>query len=171
MGKLSADDLRKHLEAAIPQPIDQSELVRRAVRLAGRRNAVICDLDGTLCIFNGRGPFEMERCGDDLISLPVDITLQAFAELKYALVLVTGRFEQYRPQTETWLARHGIAYDALFMRSDGDYRKDADVKRELYAAKIEPQYNVLLALDDRNQSVACWRELGVPCFQVAPGDF
>ena len=28
-----------------------------------------------------------------------------------------------------------------------------------------------LAFDDRDRVVAMWREEGVPCFQVAPGDF
>lgn len=46
------------------------------------------------------------------------------------------------------------------------------MKRELYETFVEGKYNVRLVLDDRNQVVDMWRdELGLTCFQVAPGDF
>lgn len=133
--------------------------------------AIICDLDGTLCLFNGRGPFEMEKCDTDLINLPVSLTLRAFHKAGTQIIFVTGRFEEHREKTCDWLRRYGPPYRALYMRADGDYRKDAEVKTEIYRQHIEPHYDVLLSLDDRNQSVECWRSLGVPCFQVAPGDF
>ena len=34
-----------------------------------------------------------------------------------------------------------------------------------------PRERVLCAYDDRDKVVAAWRAAGVPCFQVAPGDF
>lgn len=34
--------------------------------------------------------------------------------------IVTARLEKYRPQTEEWLARHGIKYDFLFMHPNCD---------------------------------------------------
>ncbi len=133
--------------------------------------AIICDLDGTLALFNGRGPFEMEKCGDDLLNGPVSETVDALNRRGWQVLLVTGRFEQFRSQTEEWLFKHKVRFHALWMRADGDFRKDAIVKRELYEREIAPHYDVLLALDDRNQSVQCWRDLGLTCFQVAPGDF
>jgi len=46
------------------------------------------------------------------------------------------------------------------------------VDKEIYKAKIEPNYDVYLVLDDRNQVVDMWRkELQLPCFQVWYGDF
>src|SRR5258708_8494069 len=128
--------------------------------------AIICDLDGTLCLFDGRGPFEFERLGTDTPSRPVVATLEAFKRDGYEIVLVSGRFEQYRAMTVDWLQRHRIKHDALYLRPDGDYRKDAEIKPELFHERIEQQYDVVLALDDRNQSVACWRSLGIACFQV-----
>jgi hypothetical protein len=113
----------------------------------------------------------MEKCGDDQPNEPVLATLQAYRRQGYTILLVTGRFEAYRDATVEWLMRHRLEWGALFMRADGDYRKDAEVKRELYKCHIAPHYDVMLSLDDRNQSVECWRALGVPCFQVAPGDF
>ena len=57
------------------------------------------------------------------------------------------------------------------MRPKGDNRPDTEVKREIYEREIRDKYNVLLVIDDRNSVVQQWREMGLPCFQVAEGDF
>ena len=36
---------------------------------------------------------------------------------------------------------------------------------------IEPFYDVLCVLDDRDQVVRMWRHRGLTCLQVAPGNF
>ena len=136
-----------------------------------KQKAIICDLDGTLALMNGRDPFEFEKCGDDLLNEPVLKVVLALWNEGYAVLLVSGRFERVRSLTVEWLARHQVPYQGLFLRADGDYRKDAIVKPELYEAEIAPHYEVVLALDDRDQSVQCWRDLGLVCFQVAPGNF
>ena len=64
-----------------------------------------------------------------------------------------------------------VYYSDLFMRADGDYRADSIVKEEIYHDKIEPVYNVLLVLDDRDSVVKMWRSLGLTCLQVAEGNF
>ena len=57
------------------------------------------------------------------------------------------------------------------MRRTKDFRKDAIVKTELFDAHIRGRYEVLFVLDDRNQVVEMWRVMGLPCLQVAAGDF
>lgn len=57
------------------------------------------------------------------------------------------------------------------MRPAGDQRDDRIVKEEIYRREIEGKYNVRFILDDRDKVVRRWRELGLPCFQVADGDF
>jgi hypothetical protein len=41
----------------------------------------------------------------------------------------------------------------------------------LYDTFVKDNYKVLLVLDDRDQVVRMWRELGLTCFQVDYGDF
>lgn len=48
------------------------------------------------------------------------------------LAIVTGREERFRPQTEDWLSRHGVAYGSLIMNPGG--RKHAEFKAEAYKA-------------------------------------
>ncbi len=91
----------------------------------------------------------------------------------YPVAFVSGRDEVCRQQTETWLLRHqvGLATDPLFMRPHKDNRPDHEVKAEIYKRDIEPHWDVAYVLDDRNQVVAMWRELGLTVLQVADGDF
>ncbi|WP_257669738.1 phosphatase domain-containing protein [Parapedobacter tibetensis] len=88
----------------------------------------------------------------------------------YKILLLSGREEVYRPQTEAFLQKHHIGYDGLWMRQKNDYRKDAVIKKELFRAHIDGQYRVEFGLDDRDQVVELWRKL-LPCSQVAYGDF
>jgi hypothetical protein len=58
------------------------------------------------------------------------------------------------------------------MRAPKDQRKDSIVKKELFEESVRNNYNILFALDDRNQVVDMWRkELGIKCLQVNYGDF
>ncbi|MDP9379254.1 MAG: AAA family ATPase [Chloroflexota bacterium] len=142
--------------------------------------AIICDLDGTLSLLNGRDPYDASTCDRDLCSEPVLETLLRFEEYLPStggglqdrmILLVSGRMDTYRPQTEAFLNKHNVPYQHLWMRREGDTRKDFVVKQEIYERGIRGKYNVLFVLDDRNQVVDMWRALGLTVFQVAEGDF
>jgi hypothetical protein len=45
------------------------------------------------------------------------------------------------------------------------------VKEEIYRQEILGRYNVWMVLDDRDQVVEMWRNLGLRVLQVAPGAF
>lgn len=140
-----------------------------------KERAIICDIDGTLAYLdpaNPRGVYEHERAIDDLLNGPVHRLLCLYREAGYHILIVTGRTAAHRPVTEAWLQKHQVPYDAIWTRQDGDFRKDAIVKRALYEAHIAPRFAVDFVLDDRNQVVDMWRkELGLDCFQVNYGDF
>lgn len=139
---------------------------------------VIVDIDGTLAHMTGRSPFEWDRVDEDA----VDETVKAIV-VKYAnktvmddmpenyIVVMSGRDEGCRPQTTKWLQDNNIPYDELHMRPAGDMRKDAVVKKELFDKWIKNRYNVRFVLDDRNQVVKMWREMGLKVLQCADGDF
>jgi len=59
----------------------------------------------------------------------------------------------------------------IHMRKADDYRKDDEVKYEMYKEHVEDTHFIHYVLDDRNQVVDMWRKVGLTCFQVAPGDF
>lgn len=134
--------------------------------------AIICDLDGTLCLMNGRSPFDASKCDEDLPNIPVVNMVKNYHQLGYKIILASGREDTFKPQTIAWLNAQGVNYELLVMRAAGDFRKDAIIKKEFFVHHIEGKYNIELVLDDRNQVVDLWRnDLQLPCFQVFYGDF
>lgn len=137
-----------------------------------RREAVIVDIDGTVALHQGRTPFEWNKVHTDTPNLPVIATVRALAGAGYDIVYCSGRDAVCRAATEQWIDTHIGVPGPLFMRSERDNRRDAIVKRELYETHIQPVWDVMLVLDDRDQVVKVWRdELHLPCFQVAAGNF
>ncbi len=127
---------------------------------------VICDLDGTLALHNGRNPYDASTCDQNLLNAPVaDIVDHE------KIILVSGREDKYREQTLKFLTKYNIRYLKLLMRKTGDFRNDAIVKKEIYENYIKDKCNVKFVLDDRNRVVEMWRSLGLTCLQVADGDF
>ena len=134
--------------------------------------AVICDLDGTLSLLNGRDPYNAATCDNDLLNEPVAATLKMAKQRGYQVILLSGREDKFREPTVRFLDKHQIGYDLLLMRTSNDFRKDNIIKRELFEGEIQGKYFVEFLLDDRNQVVDMWRkDLHLPCFQVNYGDF
>jgi predicted kinase len=131
-------------------------------------DVVLCDLDGTIALIGDRSPYDAAKCELDLVNEPVRSILQNSGK---AIVFVSGREDKFKPQTLAWLAKHNISFDGLYMRQSGDSRKDSIVKREIYDEFIRDKYNVAFVLDDRDQVVRVWRDLGLTCLQVDYGDF
>lgn len=134
--------------------------------------AVMCDIDGTLALTGDRGPYDFTRCEVDLINVPVRQALRAFRHADNdTIVLLSGRGEEYRAQTEAWLRTHAVPYDELWMRAAKDGRRDDVVKAELFDRHVRHRYAVRVSLDDRDRVVAVWRRMGLPTWQVNYGAF
>jgi predicted kinase len=135
--------------------------------------AIICDLDGTLAKMNGRNPFDASKCDEDLVNIPVRNVVQNFYDKGYEIFFFTGREHKFLAPTLTFLEKafaDRLEYK-LHMRKTKDMRKDSLIKREMFDDLIDNKYYVEFILDDRNQVVDMWRELGLVCLQVDYGDF
>lgn len=141
----------------------------------GAPPAVMVDIDGTLALHNGRSPYDLSLCGDDLPNPAVIDAVRAAYNDGLRIIFCSGREDSSRDMTLAWLVKHidrGFVLDSpLLMRDAADKRKDSIVKRELFDEHIRNQYDVRYVLDDRQQVVDMWRSLGLTVFQVAPGDF
>ena len=141
-----------------------------------KTQAIQIDLDGTLSLFKDKGhrnPYDATRCDLDDINQPV---LEVINKFKYAyeIIFLSGREDKFRQPTIKFLRKCGLEFPRdylLFMRETGDKRKDSIIKEELYKNFVKPKFNVLFVMDDRNQVVDMWRDIGLTCFQVAEGDF
>jgi orotate phosphoribosyltransferase len=80
--------------------------------------------------------------------------------------LVTSRLEQYRPETERWLARHGIEYDHLVMMDEPSMEarrrggRHASFKAEVYDATD----SVLFVESDAEQATTIAEIAGKPVY-------
>ena len=134
--------------------------------IEGLPHAIICDMDGTLALLNGRNPYDASTCENDGLNKVVASLL-----IGKNVLIVSGREDKYREQTEKFLSKHNIQYVMLFMRTTDDIRKDSVIKNEIFDAHIRGKFNIDFVLDDRNQVVQAWRDMGLTCLQVAEGDF
>lgn len=134
------------------------------------------DIDGTLADLSHRlhhiqkepkdwGAFFAACAGD----APIE-HICALARILPA-VFVSGRSDQCRSDTEKWLTLHVGFCAPLYMRAEGDHRHDDIVKGELLDRIVADGFKPIMAFDDRDQVVAMWRSRGIPCAQVAPGNF
>lgn len=137
--------------------------------------AIICDIDGTLAHMDGgRGPFEWHKVGQDRLDNGVAHLLDSVKFMGYAKVfLFSGRDEVCRPETEEWLEKNDIEYDALYMRrtnhvdEHGGQVNDRIVKAEMLDKYIVGKYNVLFVVDDRPSVCRMWRDVyGLQVMQV-----
>lgn len=154
------------------EPASEADGVVRYEPKPGTPKVVLADIDGTTALMAARSPFDETRVHEDRPNLPVIAVIRAMAATGNEIVFLSGRTDACRTATYDWLCEHvGVPFQGLYMRAAGDMRKDAIVKRELFDRHIRDSYDVTCVLDDRDQVVAAWRELGLTCLQVAPGNF
>jgi len=135
-----------------------------------KESVFIFDIDGTIALTGDRNIFDFKKVGLDTVNEDVR---RVYTRLKqmWNIILVTGRPESCRAETEEWLTKNYIPFNGLIMRKDGDKRDDYIFKQEVYNTILKDRYNVLGVFDDRDSAVKAWRDLGLTCFQVAYGNF
>jgi phosphoglycolate phosphatase-like HAD superfamily hydrolase len=146
----------------------------------------VFDIDGTLADCTHRLHFIKADPPDwraFFASVAQDAPIPHMVELVRALIrdlhgpgigFVSGRSDECRSATTKWLVDNisvAILGTPLYMRRAGDYRDDEVVKVELLEQLRRDGLEPLMVFDDRNRVVQAWRGAGVPCAQVAPGDF
>lgn len=142
----------------------------------------IFDLDGTIANCSHRLHYIQKKpkdwkafyaaCMNDAPIWPVILVLKSLAATD-SIVYSTGRSEECRHQTITWLKELRLPSHSLYMRKEGDYREDFIVKAELLEQikKDHPYREIGGAFEDRQQVVDMYRAKGIKVFQVAKGDF
>lgn len=147
-----------------------------------KRDCFLWDLDGTICDVRHRRQYVATKprnwtawnsaLGLDTPNRAVELVYKSLHATSKAtnvdMFFVSGRSDDYRRQTETWLKDHGFAWDYLFMRKYKDHRDDSIVKGEI-ADEILKTHNILGVFDDRQRVVNMWIERGIWTFDVGQG--
>lgn len=144
----------------------------------GLPHCIIVDIDGTLAHMVDRSPFDYSLVHTDVVDENVRDIVWRYASRDPQfempdtyIIILSGRTDDCKEQTEAWLKDNKIPYDEIHMRETGDSREDSIVKSEIFDTWIRNRYNVRFVLDDRDRVVKMWRELGLKVLQVAEGDF
>ncbi len=143
---------------------------------------IIFDIDGTLANVDHR-LHHLERRKKDwdafFAAAPKDEPHDEIVYLNRLLwedednriIVVTGRPDDQRDDTVAWLDRHAIRYHDIFFRRRNDHREDSVVKADILDAIRRRHGEPYLVFEDRSRVVKMWRDNGIRCLQVAPGDF
>ena len=124
--------------------------------------AILFDIDGTLAHMEGRSPFAWDKVGTDSVKELIKVMAVGYDQQGYLIICVSGRDGVCYDETQLWLHKNEIPYWYLFMRKEGDMRKDTIIKEEIFWDKIADNYNVIGVVDDRPSVVRMWHELKIP---------
>ena len=139
-----------------------------------KRDVVIVDLDGTLTDCEWRRKLYLDKpkkdwvnflesCGCDDANIGVLRWVLAL-QTDVDVIAVSGRGEQYWPQTESALARYGFNPNRIFMRRSHDHRHDWEVKNDILS---HIKRKILFAIDDRPSVIEkTWRAHGIKVYDV-----
>lgn len=148
-----------------------------------KKPALLVDVDGTLALRTKRDWFDFDRVGEDLPNYPVVNLVKdlhryhnVVSNSDIAIFVLSGRPDTCYLETEAWLERYHIPHHYLLMRdpklvdAQGNMWPDAVVKEKMYRELIEPDYEVVMVIDDRLQVCRMWHNLGLPLFRVGDPD-
>jgi hypothetical protein len=146
-----------------------------------QKRCYLFDIDGTVANL-GHRLHHIERkprdwrkfFGAESQDLPIVHIIELARDLAEAgvpIVYVSGRSDECRADTLAWFSTHDLPLGPLYMRRAGDRRPDHVVKAELLDEILQDGFLPSMAFDDRDRVVEMWRRRGVPCAQVAPGNF
>lgn len=138
-------------------------------------SVVICDIDGTVALRNGRSPYDLTKVSEDTFDPRMNYILSHFMDTGVKVIFVSGRegTAQCMRDTTQWILNNigrRDKWDIIF-RTEGDHRNDSVVKEEIYEQYIKDKYNIIAVFDDRDRVVKMWRDKGILCCQVYYGDF
>lgn len=151
-------------------------------------STVIFDLDGTLALIDDRRAksllkngkmdwdtfFDPDNIKLDKPNMPVIHMARVLKNAGHQIVIFSGRSAATQDATETWLDQFRVPFDVLKMRpatGNMKWTKDDVLKKMWLDDLIADGTDIVCSFDDRDKVVQMWRDNGITCFQVAPGDF
>jgi hypothetical protein len=161
--------------------------VKYTIPARSKVEAIIVDLDGTLCDIEHRKHFIISESGElkdkpdwdgfnaecinDTPVAAISELMDLYSNAGFHILILTGRDQKYESETRQWLMDNDIPWAQICMRETGDYRSDFTIKHQHYIEQIAPHFDVRFVLEDRKAVVEMWRDLGLLCLQPAQGEY
>tara|TARA_R110000796_G_scaffold58863_2_gene135671 strand:- start:1538 stop:2002 length:465 start_codon:yes stop_codon:yes gene_type:complete len=148
---------------------------------------IIFDLDGTIADIEVRrqlctkenGKMDWDKFFDskhiilDKPNMPVIMMAQALTAFGYKIAIFSGRSASSQDGTKEWLEVHNVPFNLLKLRPmvhPFKFMPDEKLKLQ-WLNEMDWKDDVVAVFDDRDKVVNMWREIGLTCMQVAPGNF
>jgi predicted HAD superfamily phosphohydrolase YqeG len=149
---------------------------------------VIFDLDGTLALIDDRRALATKDNGKmdwDVFFDPKNIDLdlpnhgviamaQTLKAAGHRIIIFSGRSKGTKDATKAWLDKFDVPFDVLKMRptsKDFMFMPDDKLKQMWLDSLFTDKSDIICVFDDRQKVVDMWRDNGLTCMQVAPGNF
>ncbi len=149
---------------------------------------VIFDLDGTLALIDARRKlaikpngkmnwdifFDSKNIDLDLPNHAVIAMAQTLKAAGHRIIIFSGRSKATKDATNAWLKKFNVPCDVLKMRPtsrDFMFMPDDKLKQMWLDNLFTDKSDIICVFDDRQKVVDMWRDNGLTCMQVAPGDF
>ena len=149
---------------------------------------VIFDLDGTLALIDDRRALATKDNGKmdwDVFFDPKNIDLdlpnhgviamaQTLKAAGHRIIIFSGRSKGTKDATNAWLKKFDVPCDILKMRptsKDFMFMPDDKLKQMWLDKLFTDKSDIICVFDDRQKVVDMWRDNGLTCMQVAPGNF
>ena len=149
---------------------------------------VIFDLDGTLALIDDRRQISKkpnDKMDWDIFFDPKNIDLdqpnhgviamaQTLKAVGHRIIILSGRSKATKDATKDWLKKFDVPFDILKMRptsKDFMFMPDDKLKQMWLDQLFTDKSDIICVFDDRQKVVDMWRDNGLTCMQVAPGDF
>lgn len=136
--------------------------------------AVLVDIDGTLADTRGRDHLlegdpdwynHSLACLDDP-PIPGNVALVNRLAPKHNIILCSGRSVVAYDLTVEWMGRHGVAWNRIMLRPEGNRDNNAKYKLSVVKRLEAEGYTFLLAIDDYHKTARALSEYGIPTVLV-----
>jgi len=164
---------REEKEVKITRPYMERQTLNSGggwtVRLPNAKT-VIVDVDGTTAHNATRSPYDESKVLEDTPHETVCEWVRLIYP-SYNVIIVSGRHDGCGDDTWDWHEMHGVPFDHMLMRYNGDNRSDVIVKQEILneLAAVIGKENIAFVLDDRPKVVEMWKSNGLVVYPVRGG--
>ena len=137
----------------------------------GKPKCIVIDMDSTVCFNMSKRPWYGEGAAEGMVDdIPNTGVCDIIRQLQeqYLIVVATGRDTSQEEVTKQWLARQGINADEFYFRTNGDYRKGVEIKKEEITAILE-KYDIVAIFEDCEPIVQMYRDMGLTVLQPNKG--
>ena len=153
------------------QTSEVERYVNNLKRYEGKPKCIVIDMDSTVCFNMSKRPWFGEGAAEGMVDdVPNTGVCDIIRQLQeqYLIVVATGRDTSQEEVTKQWLARQGINVDEYFFRTNGDYRKGVEIKKEEITA-ILAKYDIVAIFEDCEPIVQMYRDMGLTVLQPNKG--